>query len=212
LDYTVKPIANWPDKMRTSSQRNRSRFELSYAETLKQLERELSYLSARNVVFQLALDEFDIRRDGRPRADARPAHPGVIITFNSKYGPLSYWTDRYDRWWDNVRAIAESLEALRAVDRHGVSKQGLQYTGYKQLPPAEAGAPRRQMSEQEAAEFVSSAADGWRTAEEILRYEECFQSSYKRAAISLHPDRNQGRDADFIKLQEAAAVLKKRLA
>lgn len=48
------------------------------------------------------------------------------------HGRLAYATDMFDSWQDNVRAIALSLEALRAVERWGVSK-GRQYTGFALL-------------------------------------------------------------------------------
>jgi hypothetical protein len=46
-------------------------------------------------VIELALDEGDIRLDGLPRAHARPRHPGVIVSFDSKHGPLGYGTDAF---------------------------------------------------------------------------------------------------------------------
>jgi hypothetical protein len=64
------------------------------------------------------------------------------VSFDSDYGPLRYATDAYERdwghgmpsWQANLRAIALTLEALRAIDRWGVSKRGEQYTGWKALP------------------------------------------------------------------------------
>ena len=55
------------------------------------------------------------------------------LSFDSHdHGRLTYATDQYTERQDNVRAIALSLEALRAVERWGVSK-GRQYTGFAQL-------------------------------------------------------------------------------
>ena len=51
---------------------------------------------------------------------------------------------------DNVRAIALSLEALRAVDRYGVSKRGEQYAGWKQLTTGDS------MSQAEARDLLAS--------------------------------------------------------
>lgn len=104
--------------------------------TVKLLRREIEFLGGKNVVLQMAVTSRDCRNDGWIRADARPAHPGVIIGFASKFGPLSYPCDTYDDWQANIRAIAVSLEALRSVDRHGVTKRGEQYKGFGQLPPA----------------------------------------------------------------------------
>lgn len=91
-------------------------------------------LGGDDILLGVGLSESDIRLDGQPRANARAmGHPGVEVSFNTKaYGRLTYATDQYTDWQDNVRAIALSLEALRAVERWGVSK-GRQYTGFALL-------------------------------------------------------------------------------
>jgi hypothetical protein len=76
------------------------------------------------------------------RSNAKVGFPGVRVAFESKHGPLTYATDKYDQvyysdtpgWQANIRAIALGLEALRAVDRHGITRRGEQYTGWKALP------------------------------------------------------------------------------
>ena len=40
------------------------------------------------------------------RATARTWTPRVRVAFDSNFGPLTYATDRYDWWQDNIRAIA----------------------------------------------------------------------------------------------------------
>ncbi len=44
---------------------------------------------------------------------------------------LVYATDCCDFWQHNVRSIALGLEALRAVDRYGISRRGEQYAGFR---------------------------------------------------------------------------------
>src|SRR5690606_7972875 len=78
----------------------------------------------------IAIPAGRFRLDGRPYADARPEHPGIILTLQSKHGALSYPCDTYTTWQDNLRAIALALEALRKVDRYGVTKRGEQYRGF----------------------------------------------------------------------------------
>lgn len=145
-DITFRPIDEWPGEM--TRNRRRAPFRTTWGTTIELLERELSILDARLVVFQIAVDERDLRIDGKPRAQARATHPGVILAFESKWGPLKYAVDAFDRWEDNVRAIALAMEALRKVDRYGVTKRGEQYTGWKALPvstdPADAIQTREQ--------------------------------------------------------------------
>lgn len=117
-----------------------STFSAGLSSTIETLAAELRALGATNVVLELDLRERDIRLDGLPRADARPTHDGVALSFESKFGPLRYATAEFagrwsqPAWQANLRAIALSMKALRAVDRYGVSKRGEQYAGWKALP------------------------------------------------------------------------------
>lgn len=101
----------------------------------------------------VGLNEWDLRQDGQPRANVRAhVHPGVELSFKSReHGQLTYATDQFTEWQDNVRAIALSLEALRAVERYGVSK-GRQYTGFALL---EAGPSIEELGRQLVARFGS---------------------------------------------------------
>ena len=116
----------------------RSQFSAGWTATRDLLERELAHLSARNAVLELDAEQTDMRNDGWPYANAR-VDPPARISFESKHGPLVYQCDRFDRWQDNVRAIALALEALRKVDRYGVSGQGEQYAGWAQIGPESSG-------------------------------------------------------------------------
>jgi hypothetical protein len=129
---TFRPIDKWAGEL--TEARRYSQFSASWPDTLHLLKRELEKLDAENIIVQLALREDQIRQDGFPRAGVSPDHPGVILAFDSRYGPLKYATDVFTRWEANIRAIALGLEALRKVDRYGITKRGEQYTGWKALP------------------------------------------------------------------------------
>jgi hypothetical protein len=188
MECTYRPIVAWPGKQTTS--RKRGAFKAGYTDTLRLLDRELRHLGARSVVFQVAMDASDIRLDGQPRAGARARHPGVIVSFESKHGPLSYPCDTFSSWEDNVRAIALALEHLRTVDRYGVTKTGEQYRGWSKLPPPiVTPAP---MSEDIAYGTLFEFGGG----EEITK--ENLDQIYRRAAMATHPDR--GGSAEKFKL------------
>lgn len=131
-----RPLERW-DRKDGTAQRPHSPFQASYNSTMELLEREARMLSAGKVVIELALRETDLRVDGKPYASAKTDHPGVTVALNSKHGPLKYTADKYATWQENLRAIALGLEALRKVDRYGMTSRGEQYTGWKALPPAE---------------------------------------------------------------------------
>jgi len=205
LEYKCKPIVKWPGEL--TRNRERSLFDTPWGKTLDLLEKELRYLRGKNPIMQIAVTEAEIRLDGRVYANARPSHPGVILTFDSKHGPLSYHTDRYTEFQDNVRAIVLSLEALRKVDRYGVSKEGSQYAGYKRLPPA-GEATKRITTADEAATFIEKQFPEV-TAAQILSSSPLFETAYRQSARRLHPDHGGDNDA-WIDLQDAAAILKKK--
>jgi hypothetical protein len=194
-----RPLGAWPGEAARS--RKPSPFRSSWPDTIDLLDRELWHLGAREAVLQLALDESEIRRDGFPRANARPRHPGVAISFESRFGPLRYATDTFSDWQANVRAIALGLEALRKVDRYGITKRGEQYAGWKALPAPSADRPMRVG---DATAFL--AQWGGRDAEDIWHRPEDAATAYRRAASRLHPDAG-GTTEDFQRLQEAKRIL-----
>lgn len=158
-------------------------------------------------------------RDGGIRADAKVTHPGVLITFDGPAGPMRFATDRFDRgsrwlpeskrnetmpaWQMNVRAIALSLEALRKVDRYGVTSKNEQYRGFTAIGSG-IEMPAVQMSEMEALEFLRIHAE-WSYGPDYDDHED-IERAYRQAAKRLHPDAG-GSTADFKRLQEAKRVL-----
>jgi hypothetical protein len=224
VNYVFRPIFKWPRPF--TRNRRRSPFAAGYSSTMKQLDRELSILSARNVVIQMALSDAEIRLDGRPRASAIPDHPGVILTFEKPVPPgksptgkaynqtLNFPCDTYTTWQDNLRAITLALDALRRVDRYGVTNFEEQYRGWAQLPPGE-GEQRRgpivtpTMTVEAAARFVAEANSHDYPPQIIIASVDNFRGAYRTAAMKLHPDTNGGKESDqWHQLQAAADVLK----
>lgn len=150
MRLVARPIDEWPGALTPDAQRTFSPFTASWTDTVALLEKEVGMLAGHDatVVVQLAIAERDCRLDGWIRADARPAHPGVIVAFDSKHGPLRYSTDvhkgggqwgKLPGWQANVRAVALGLEALRKVDRYGIARGGEQYRGWKAIPQTTSG-------------------------------------------------------------------------
>ena len=202
LHYTVRPISDhtWLGQTR----REPTRFNSKWVDTLELLGREVEALKGRDVVLEIDVEEKDLRLDGTLHANARPSSAAVALAFESKHGPLFYRCDRFftqtwsqhPAWQHNVRAIALTLQALRAVDRYGATETGQQYAGWKALPAGTA-MPASHMTSDAAAELLRSYApagvplkDAWRAA---------------RAAT--HPDRNDGVREAWDRVETAAAVL-----
>lgn len=87
------------------------------------------------------------RAGGDVKAARRRAHPDnggmhediAAINVALDLSRLVYATDACVLWRHNVRSIALGLEALRAVDRFGISRRGEQYAGFRGALPVRAG-------------------------------------------------------------------------
>ena len=117
-----------------------------------------------------------------------PADPGVAVYFQKAGAPMRVIAiDVYESVADNAAAIAATLEALRAIERHG-GGQILEraFTGFDALPPPGAR-PWRQV--------MGFTRDGRVTLEDI-------ESTFRALARKHHPD-NGGTDAGMAELNQA---------
>lgn len=213
LQYTVRPISDrtW---LRPVGARERSRFTASWSDTLDVLQREYEFLYGRHLVIEMDVRERDIRNDGGVRADARPSSPAVVVAFESQHGPLLYRSDLYgdvawgarnaQPWQHNVRAVALTLEALRAVDRYGATARAEQYQGFKALPPG-TGVIATAMTTDEARELLLSLMSDPESARHQLPLDQLL----RRAKAKAHPDRNGGERSLWNKVDEAEQVLRR---
>lgn len=211
IDARFRPLdpSAWPQAL--TKGRRSPQFRSPLSATLDLLETELEAIKARDIVIETAHAQRDIRNDGWPRADARvPSFPGVILSFDSVHGPLRYLTDTFEAgsyyvsgkgsvriqgWEANLRAIALSLEALRAVDRYGVSKRGEQYRGWGALPP---GTPMGPAMTVEAACRLLGLG--------MTPMPEGVKVAFRRLAKEAHPDAGGDPD-DYRRLVEARDLL-----
>jgi hypothetical protein len=80
------------------------------------------------------------RYGGDATAALKRCHPDIggshedFVALQAATDPskrLVYATDACVYWQHNVRSIALGLEALRAVDRYGITRKGEQYAGFR---------------------------------------------------------------------------------
>lgn len=201
-----RPLGVWPWP-ETSPRRSRHTFKAPWSSTVELLERELAHLHAHHVVIQADFADDDIRLDGWPRAGARaPAHPGVIVSFESDHGPLRYATDTHEWWQHNVRAIALGLEALRAVDRYGVTRSGEQYRGWNALPSGDPDLGPLEVAATLILRAAGTEHNGHYTVEDVI-VDPAARSTVIRAALKRsHPD-GGGDEATFEAVQRARRLL-----
>lgn len=158
MTYTTRPLSDrtW---LRPESKRTNSQFDTPWPKTLTQLEREVAALGGRNLVIECDVEERDLKLNGELRANARPSSPAVIVAFDTRdLGPQLYRSDKYatvvswqgPAWQHNVRAVVLTLEAMRAVGRHGCAETGQQYTGFRAI-----GAGPRRLANDEGRDIVA---------------------------------------------------------
>jgi hypothetical protein len=118
-----------------------------------------------------------LRNDGLPRSGQRaPDDPGVAVYWGHGAKARCIAVDQYDRIADNLAAIAATLEAMRAIERHGgAAILERAFTGFTALP-----APEQPWQ-------TLGLPDSHPTRDQV-------EDAYRRLAMKHHPDR--GGDAN----------------
>lgn len=131
-----------------------------------------------------------LRLDGLPRSgQGEPRDPGAAVywRYTSREGwPMRCMAiDRYDRVADNLAAIAATLEAMRAIERHGGAEVlDRAFTGFDALPPP--------------------APTDWHAVLGVLSFAptDAVRAAYMRLRSTHHPDHG-GDAASFNRVQAA---------
>jgi hypothetical protein len=154
-----------------------SQFSATVDSTLNLLDVELTKLGASEAWVASNHVPGERLRDGRPGNRGGAVFGAIRLRAGTKHGELTWTAKRYARWEDNLRAIALTLENLRAIDRYGATA-GEQYRGFMALPAGDNGAQARAMICQAAGLTNDPAIP----PAELVR----------RARIATHPDRHNG--------------------
>jgi hypothetical protein len=179
----------WPVGYRRSDQRISSPFKQSMEKAQKFLRKEIDRLGAGKLVVS---SNIPIRKDGMFYADwmsKKIDDPGVAIYFQYKGKAVSMCCDQYLTVWENVYALGKAIEALRGLERWGVSDfLERAFTGFTALPASVTSQPT-------IWEILGlpGKPDGM---EDIVR-------AYRNKAREVHPDKPGGSKEKFQALQEA---------
>lgn len=205
---------SWPEGWKRTQTRSRAQFgrtetrysqqgqamyswkkQLSVADAVRRLLRELERMGVPDYNIIISSNA-PLRLDGLPRSDKEPADPGAAVYWkkNAKAMMRCMAIDRYDRVADNLAAIAATLEAMRAIERHGGAQiLDRAFLGFAALPEKD--------------------SQPWR---EVLGIEgqatlDIVESRYRALVKVHHPDVGGNRD-EFEKLQQAREAARLELA
>lgn len=174
-----------------------SPFSAKLTSTLDLLDREAFMLGADAVeVFTSHLTSERLR-DGQPGRRGATVFGAVRVALTSrKAGRLSWTGSTYSEWEDNLRAVALTMEKLRAIDRYGAT-HGEQYAGFAALPAGDGGTRARAMIAEAAGVDLLGSVDGHLTDQQLVR----------RAIRATHPDVNEGDRSRYDQVVAAARDL-----
>jgi hypothetical protein len=128
---------------------------------------------------------------GLPRSGERnPEDPGVAVYWTKRGEPQRCMAiDCYSNVAGNLAAIAATLEAMRAIERHGgAAILDRAFAGFAALPPSREGLP-----------WVVLGVEPDASEEDVER-------AYRALAMKFHPDRG-GTEADMARLNAARRAM-----
>ncbi|MCA8331848.1 J domain-containing protein [Burkholderia cepacia] len=138
------------------------------------------------------------RLDGLPRSDQRaPDDPGVAVYWETRAGARRVMAiDQYTRVADNLAAVAATLDAMRAIERHGGARiLERAFTGFAAL-----AAPSRARHWREVLGVPPEMREMWQV-----------RDAYRRRAMAVHPDRPGGSHDAMAELNAALAAAEKEI-
>lgn len=137
--YERRTRARFVTKERRYSQHSGSAYlhskELTIADGVERVRGELARMGIRDDDLVIS-SNLELRLDGFPRSGQRaPADPGIAVYWRDAGETRCMAIDRYDRVADNLAAVAATLEAMRAIERHGGAEiLNRAFTGFTALP------------------------------------------------------------------------------
>lgn len=171
---------------------SRGKVELSVFDGVQRVLRELERMDV-NENDVVVSTNVETRLDGLPRSDrAAPGDCGVAVYWRTRRKEDRVMAvDLYDRVADNLAAIAATLEAMRAIERHGgAAILDRAFTGFTALPAPIVAGMKRPWRE------VLGFAPDYPVTADLVR------ERYRSRASQAHPDKG-GTDAEMSALNAA---------
>ncbi len=173
------------------------RRELTIADGVKRVRGELKRLGVRDQEGIILSSNVQVKRDGSPYSDRRePQDSGMAVYWHLPGKQTKCMAiNRYDRVADNLGAVAATIAAMRAIERHGGGEiLDRVFMGFTALP-GPGVKPWWQVM-------------GFKNGDDLNRSE--VESKYRQLAKEFHPDTG-GDSSRFQELQGAIQQARKEL-
>lgn len=187
---------SWPPGWPRTAKRDKAPYRTALPAALSNLKRELHALCGQRAAATLMLSS------NHALGQENPTDPGVVAYFTWMDELMAIPNDRWPRVEHNVQAIALTLEAMRAMDRHGAKHMiRAMLRGFTALPaPADPEDWRTVLGCREDPGSDRSAQ--LREAEARYQYE----------ARKHHPDKPGGSHERMQQLNDAITQARKELS
>jgi hypothetical protein len=188
---------DWPEGQPRAKYRQPSNFgKHNFGALCRRIMNELRLMGARHIVLSTNVG---LRLDGLPYANqGNPSDPGVAVYFDRPHG--RQWTsyamacDKWDRIEHNLHAIGKTLDAMRGIERWGVTEFAERsFAGFQAALPA--------------------AGSDWRSTLGVTKFDDLdtVHRRYRELAREAHPDLKNGNPHQMLRLNEAWEAAQKEL-
>ena len=172
----------WPIGRPRAGVRQRSQFKVSQAAAVNDLAYQVDRMGGTELVITTNVE---LRKDGLPRGDRPPPRdPGVAVYFFYKKKPMCFACDRWETIGENIRAIGQTVGALRGIERWGsgsMIEQAMQ--GFTALPAPE-----------QAWQVLGVRHDASRAE---------IEAAYRALSARWHPDKADGDEQRMMRINRA---------
>lgn len=191
--------AHFSKKNRDASRPYAMKEKLSVADSLRRLLDALRMMGIPDWCVIISTN-VELRRDGLPYSGRKaPEDPGAAVYWQDGPQRRCMAIDQYDRVEDNLAALAATLDAMRAIERHGgAAILDRAFTGFTALEFQD-GEKKRHWRE------VLECSDSIRDIDAV-------KMIYRHLAKDRHPDKQGGSHEAMTELNVALEEAKKELS
>ena len=183
---------SWPVGYPRTQHRKQSRFGRSLAESRDDLLDQIRRLGGTSVIIS---SNAKLRNDGLPYSKQPTVDDsGVAVYFTYQNQQVVFACDKWEEIGENIRALGLAIEAIRGLERWGVSDMlPRTFTGFMALPSG-GGVPVT----------IEPSVQDWRTVLKLPKIAnwDTVTKAYRKRRVESHPDKG-GSNEEFTAVEAA---------